>query len=574
MPMTVADLLAASLADAGVERIWGVTGDSLNGLNDSLRRLGRIAWMHVRHEETAAFAAGAEAAVTGRLAVCAGSCGPGNLHLINGLFDCKRNHVPVLAIAAHIPSSEIGLGYFQETHPQELFRECADFVELVSNPAQMPGVLSRALNTAIGRNGVAVLVVPGDVALAAAPVNAVPPPAPPVAPRVLPPDAGIARLAALLDEGKAITILAGSGCAGHHDAVVALADRLKAPVVHALRGKEHVEWDNPFDVGMTGLIGFASGYHAMENADTLLMLGTDFPYRAFYPAKARIIQIDRDPGALGRRAALTLGLVGDVGETIAALLPRLAERTDRGFLDAARRHYAKSREGLDDLAKPSAAGRPIHPQYLTQRVSELAAEDAIFTADVGTPTVWAARYLAMNGRRRLLGSFNHGSMANAMLQAIGAQAAAPGRQVVSLSGDGGFSMMMGDFISLSQLELPVKIVLFNNGSLGFVAMEMKAGGYLDTGTDLRNPNFAAMAEAMGVKGIRVEASDDLDAALGEAFAHPGPALVDVVTAKQELVIPPKVQLEQAKGFSLYMLKAIISGRGDEVVELARTNLLR
>ena len=574
MTITVADLLAASLADAGVERIWGVTGDSLNGLNDSLRRLGRVQWMHVRHEETAAFAAGAEAAVTGKLAVCAGSCGPGNLHLINGLFDCKRNHVPVLAIAAHIPSSEIGLGYFQETHPQDLFRECADFVELVSNPAQMPGVLNRALNTAVGRNGVAVLVIPGDVALAAAPLASVPAPALPAAPRIVPSDAEITRLAALLEQGNAITILAGSGCAGHHDAVVTLADALKAPVVHALRGKEHVEWDNPFDVGMTGLIGFSSGYHAMENADTLLMLGTDFPYRPFYPTKARIIQIDRDPGALGRRAVLTQGLVGDVGETIAALLPLLKPRTDRRFLDAARGHYEKARKGLDDLAVPSATGRPIHPQYLVKRVSELAAPDAIFTADVGTPTVWAARYLAMNGKRRLLGSFNHGSMANAMLQAIGAQAAAPGRQVVSLSGDGGFTMMMGDFISLSQLDLPVKIVLSNNGSLGFVAMEMKAGGYLDTGTDLQNPDFAAMANAMGIKGIRVEDAKDLDHALTAAFEHPGPALVDVVTAKQELVMPPKVQLEQAKGFSLYMLKAIISGRGDEVVELARTNLLR
>lgn len=574
MTITVADLLARTLADAGVERIWGVTGDSLNGLNDSLHRLGEIEWMHVRHEETAAFAAGAEAAVTGKLAVCAGSCGPGNLHLINGLFDCQRNHVPVLGIAAHIPSSEIGLGYFQETHPQELFRECADFVELVSSPAQMPGVLHRALNTAIGKNGVAVLVIPGDVALAAAPVDAVPPLALPAAPRILPPEGEIARLATLLDEGSAVAILAGSGCADHHDAVVALAEKLKAPVVHALRGKEHVEWDNPFDVGMTGLIGFSSGYHAMANADTLLMLGTDFPYRAFYPTQARILQIDRDPGALGRRVVLTQGLVGDVGETIAALLPRLKPRTEQRFLDAARRHYGKARAGLDSLATPSAAGQPIHPQYLASRVSALAAEDAVFTADVGTPTVWAARYLAMNGRRRLIGSFNHGSMANAMLQAIGVQAAARGRQVVSLSGDGGFSMMMGDFISLSQLGLPVKVVLFNNGSLGFVAMEMKAGGYLDTGTNLKNPDFAAMANAMGVKGICVEASADLDDALRAAFAHPGPALVDVVTATQELVVPPKIKLEQAKGFSLYLLKAILNGRGDEVVELARTNLLR
>jgi len=572
MTKTVADLLAETLSQAGVERIWGVTGDSLNGLSDSLRRMGGIDWMHVRHEETAAFAAGAEAAITGKLAVCAGSCGPGNLHLINGLFDCQRNHVPVLAIAAHIPSSEVGLGYFQETHPQELFRECSDFCELVSNPAQMPEVLHRALNTAIGRRGVAVLVIPGDVALALAPESAKASFAPLETPRLLPADGELTCLASLLNSSEAITILAGSGCAGAHDEVVALAAKLGAPIVHALRGKEHVEWDNPYDVGMTGLIGFSSGYHAMMNCDTLLMLGTDFPYRAFYPKDAKIVQVDRDPGAIGKRTSLAQGIVGDVAETIAGLLPQLNDRPQHDFLDAARKHYVKAREGLDDLAVPASDGSPIHPQYLARLVSELADEDAIFTADVGTPTVWAARYLQMNGKRRLLGSFNHGSMANAMLQAIGAQAAAPDRQVVSLSGDGGFTMMMGDFISLSQLGLPVKVIVFNNGSLGFVAMEMKAGGYLDTGTDLQNPNFAAMAQAMGVKAFRVESSSELEGVLREALAHPGPVLVDVVTAKQELVMPPKIKLEQAKGFSLYMLKAIINGRGDEVLELAKTNL--
>jgi pyruvate dehydrogenase (quinone) len=549
-----------------------VTGDSLNGLNDSLRRVDSIEWMHVRHEETAAFAAGAEAAVTGELAVCAGSCGPGNLHLINGLFDCHRNHVPVLAIAAHIPSSEIGLGYFQETHPQELFRECSHFVELVTNPAQMPEVLQRAMRAAIGQRGVAVIVLPGDVALQAAPEGASPDWAPLASPRLLPAESELDRLADLLNGSGAVTILAGSGCAGAHDALVALADRLKAPIVHALRGKEHVEWDNPFDVGMTGLIGFSSGYHAMLNCDTLLMLGTDFPYRNFYPRDARIAQVDRNPSALGKRAHLSLGLVGDVADTVNALLPRLKAHRDPGFLDASKAHYAKTRQGLDDLAQPSKPGQPIHPQYLTRMVSDLASDDAIFTADVGTPTVWAARYLRMNGKRRLIGSFNHGSMANAMLQAIGAQAAAPERQVISLSGDGGFTMMMGDFLTLSQLGLPVKIIVSNNGSLGFVAMEMKAGGYLDSGTDLQNPNFAAMAQATGVKGFRVEESADLEAALRAALAHSGPALVDVVTAKQELVMPPKIKLEQAKGFSLYMLKAVMNGRGDEIVELARTNL--
>lgn len=572
MAMTVADLLAKTLASAGVRRIWGVTGDSLNGLNDSLRRFDDIQWMHVRHEETAAFAAGAEAAITGELAVCAGSCGPGNLHLINGLFDCHRNRVPVLAIAAHIPSSEIGLGYFQETHPQELFRECSDFCELVSNPAQMPGVLARALNTAVGKGGVAVIVLPGDVALAQAPDGASADWSPPGKPRISPALADVARAAELLNGADKVTILAGSGCAGAHDQVLALAEALQAPVVHALRGKEHVEWDNPYDVGMTGLIGFSSGYHAMMNCDALVMLGTDFPYRNFYPSDAKIIQIDHDPSSLGKRAHLAQGVVGDVAETVAALLPQLKPERSSRFLDAARKHYGEARKGLDDLARPSSRGRPIHPQYVAEVVSRLASDDAIFTADVGTPTVWAARYLKMNGRRRLLGSFNHGSMANAMLQGIGAQAAAPDRQVISLSGDGGFTMMMGDFISLTQLGLPLKVIVFNNGSLGFVAMEMKAAGFLDTGTDLQNPDFAAMATAMGIKAFRVEESDQLEDAIAQALAHPGPALVDVVTASQELVIPPKIKLEQAKGFSLFMLKAIMNGRGDEVLELARTNL--
>jgi pyruvate dehydrogenase (quinone) len=570
MSMNIADLLVHTLASAGVKRIYGVVGDSLNGINDALHRQKKIAWMHVRHEEVAAFAAGAEAALTGELAVCAGSCGPGNLHLINGLFDCHRNHVPVLAIASHIPSSEIGLTYFQETHPQELFRECSHFVELVTNPEQMPQILHRAMRTAILRRGVAVVVIPGDVSLKEAPVSRADW-TPLVPPRLVPADSDIDRLVSLLDESRAVTILCGSGCAGAHDEVVALAETLGAPVVHALRGKEHVEWDNPCDVGMTGLIGFSSGYHAMLNCDTLLMLGTDFPYRHFYPQKAKVVQVDRNPEALGRRVSIDLGIAADVRETIERLLPRVSRREDRSFIDAARRHYVEARKGLDDLAVPSKPGRPIHPQYLTRLISELAAEDAVFTADVGTPTVWAARYLKMNGKRRLLGSFNHGSMANAMPQAIGAQATFPGRQVISLSGDGGFTMLMGDFISLVQLGLPVKVIVYNNGNLGFVAMEMKAAGYLDTNTDLANPNFAAMASAMGILGIRVEQSDDLTPALRQALDHDGPALVDVVTARQELAIPPKIQLEQAKGFSLYLLKAVINGRGDEVIELARTN---
>jgi pyruvate dehydrogenase (quinone) len=530
--------------------------------------------MHVRHEEVAAFAAGAEAAVTGSLAVCAGSCGPGNLHLINGLFDCHRAHRPVLAIAAHIPSSEIGLGYFQETHPQELFKECSHFVELVSSAAQMPRVLQRAMRTAILKQGVAVIVLPGDVALAAA-LDGADTAWPEMAqPLVVPRDEELDRFAAIVNDAKAVTLLCGSGCGadGAREQVLALADRIGAPIVHALGGKEYIEWDNPFDVGMTGLIGFSSGYHAMMSCDTLIMLGTDFPYRNFYPVDAKIVQVDRRPDALGRRTRLDLGVVGGVAETIGALLPRVHAKKDRRFLESAKKHYATARKGLDDLATPAPGRDRIHPQYLTRLVDQIAAEDAIFTADVGTPTVWAARYLTMNGKRRLLGSFNHGSMANALPQAIGAQAVNPDRQVISLSGDGGFTMLMGDFLSLVQLGLPVKVIIYNNSSLAFVAIEMKAGGYLDTGTDLQNPNFAAMAEAIGIRGFRVDSSDALEPALREALSHNGPALVDVVTAKQELILPPKIQLEQAKGFSLFLLKAIINGRGDEVVDLAQTNL--
>lgn len=569
---TIAELLVRTLADAGVKRIWGVTGDSLNAVNWQLHKDGRIAFMHVRHEEAGAFAAGADAAVTGELAVCAGSCGPGNLHLINGLFDCHRNHVPVLAIASHIPSSEIGLGYFQETHPTELFRECSHFCEMVTNPRQMPELLHRAMRAAIGQRGVAVLVLPGDVSLlevaGGAPVF-VPPLPPPLAPGA----EEVARAAAMLSNAKRVTILAGSGCAGAHDAVVALADKLAAPVVHAFRGKEHIEWDNPFDVGMTGLIGFSSGYHALKECDALLMLGTDFPYRDFYPEKARIIQVDRDPSALGRRVPLDLAVVADAGAFAAALVPALAEGRSRAFLDRARTHYGKARQGLDDLAKPRAAGQPLHPQYVAATLDKIATDDAIFTADVGTPVIWAARYLTMNGRRRLLGSFNHGSMANAMPQALGAQAAFPGRQVVSLSGDGGLAMLMGELLTTVQLGLPVKIVVINNGTLGFVEMEMKASGHPGTNVALRNPDFAEVARAIGLHGIRVEDSEALEPALREAFAHDGPALVDVVTARHELSVPPRIEAAQAKGFSLYMLRAVLSGRGDEVLELAAANLL-
>ncbi|USQ99089.1 ubiquinone-dependent pyruvate dehydrogenase [Sphingomonas aerolata] len=574
MPKTlIADLFVETLELAGVERIYGVVGDSLNGLTEALRRRGTIEWVHVRNEEAAAFAAGAEAQLTGKLAVCAGSCGPGNLHLINGLYDCNRTRVPVLAIAAQIPSAEIGSNYFQETRPEALFRECSVYCETISDADQMPRTLDTAIRAAVGHRGVAVVAMPGDVALRtttgliARSRTALLP----EAATIIPDQDALARLAALLNDAGKVTILAGRGCRGAHAQLVALAGVLQAPVVHALGGKEFVEYDNPYDVGMTGLIGFSSGYDAMMACDTLLMLGTDFPYRQFYPEKAKVAQIDLRPENLGRRTAIDLGLVGDVGATIDHLLPLLTRERDGAFLRDAREDYAKSRKGLDELATGTPGSGVIHPQHVARGVSYLASDDAVFACDVGTPTVWAARYLEMNGRRRLIGSFNHGSMANALPQAIGAQAAYPGRQIVSLSGDGGLAMLMGELLTVRQLGLPVKIIVFNNGTLGFVEMEMKAAGMIETGVALDNPDFAAMARAIGLHGVRVTDPGEVKAGVREVLAHPGPALLDAVTARTELSMPPKITLEQMKGFTLYMAKAVMSGRGDSIVELGKTN---
>ena len=573
MSKTASEYLVEALEKTGVKRIYGVVGDSLNGVSDSLRRRKSIDWIHMRHEEAAAFAAGAEAHLTGTLAVCAGSCGPGNLHLINGLFDCQRNGVPVLAIAAHIPSSEIGIDYFQATHPESLFKDCSHYVELVSNPGQLPQILKRAIRVAIAKRGVAVVVLPGDVALMKIDAE-VPEWIVPTAPVLQPAAADIEQLANFLNGASRVTLFCGAGCAGAHGEVVELARKLKAPIVHAFRGKEFIEYDNPYDVGMTGLVGFSSGYAAMKNCDALLMLGTDFPYRAFYPEHARIAQVDVRPEALGNRCSLHLGLLGTVKDTLAAVLPAVKEKTDSSHLNDALIDYKKARKALDELAEGGPNSDIIHPQYVMRLVSELAADDAVFTCDVGTPIIWTARYLKVNGRRRIIGSFNHGSMANAMLQAIGAQAAYPGRQVISMSGDGGFSMMMGDFISLIQLGLPVKVIVLNNGTLGFVEMEMKASGFLDTGCDLKNPNFALMADAVGVRGIRVEKPQELKGAIEAALAHKGPVLLDVVSARQELAMPPKTTAGQAYHFGMFMMKAVLDGRAAQLIDLAKVNLSR
>jgi pyruvate dehydrogenase (quinone) len=574
MAMKVADLLVEVLAEAGVQRIYGVTGDSLNGITDSLRNRSDFEWIHVRHEETAAFAAGAEAHLTGKLAVCAGSCGPGNLHLINGLYDCQRNRVPVLAIAAQIPSAEIGSAYFQETDPKHLFAQCSHYCELISNAEQMPRVLEIAMQTAISRRGVAVIAMPGDVALQHA-VEREPRLRFPVPqPTVCPAEDEINTLGDLLNRSKRITILGGAGCAGAHAELIELAGKLQAPIVHAMRGKEFIEYDNPFDVGMTGLLGFTSGYHAMMNCDVLLMIGTDFPYRQFFPKDATIVQIDVRGEQLGRRTKVDYGFIGDTKTTLRALLPKLEQNQDDAHLRRSLEHYRKARKGLDEMATGKSGKKPIHPQYVTRVVDQLASEDAIFTCDVGTPTIWAARYLTMNGKRRLLGSFNHGSMANALPQAIGAQITYPGRQVISISGDGGLAMLMGDLLTLKQHDLPVKTIVLRNDSLAFVELEMKASGFVDFGTDLRNPEFATIAEGAGMLGLKAETPEQVEPMIAQALKHDGPALVEVLVSRQELSMPPTITVEQAKGFGLFMAKAVLSGRGDEIIDLARVNLLR
>jgi pyruvate dehydrogenase (quinone) len=570
----IADLLVDTLARAAVERVYGLAGDSLNGITDAIRRHQKIRWIPVRHEETAAFAAGAEAHLTGRLAVCAGSCGPGNLHLINGLYDCHRSRVPVLAIAAQIPSHEIGSGYFQETRPEILFAGCSDYCELVSQPEQMPRVLEIAIQTALSRSGVAVIALPGDVAMRQAVEQRPRLRFSQLRPRVSPSDDELAALATLLNQSERLTILAGAGCADAHNELIALAGRLQAPIVHAMRGKEFIEYDNPFDVGMTGLLGFSSGYHAMMNCNLLLMIGTDFPYRQFFPKQATIVQLDIRGDQLGRRAKVDYGFVGDSQTTLQALLPLVQQKEDDKHLRAAREHYQKARQGLDELATGEPGQSPVHPQYVARAINELAADDAIFSCDVGTPTIWSARYLTMNGKRHLLGSFNHGSMANALPQAIGAQASHPGRQVVSLSGDGGLEMLMGDLLTLRQVELPVKVIVFKNNSLAFVELEMKAAGLLDFATDLRNPNFARLAEAAGLLGLTAETHEQVRPRISQALAHDGPALVEVLVHRQELAMPPTISLDQMAGFGLFMLKAVLSGRGDQVVDLAKVNLFR
>ena len=569
----VAEQFVDILVKAGVKRLYGVVGDSLNPVVDAVRRNSAIDWVHVRHEETAAFAAGAEAQITGTLAACAGSCGPGNLHLINGLYDAHRSMAPVLALASHIPSSEIGLGYFQETHPDQLFRECSHYSELISNPRQMPRLLHTAIQHAVGQGGVGVVALPGDIASQQAPEQSGEAALVTTRPTVRPGDAEIDALVRLVDAADRVTLFCGSGTAGAHAEVMQFAERIKSPVGHALRGKEWIQYDNPFDVGMSGLLGYGAAYEATHECDLLILLGTDFPYNKFLPDDVKIVQVDVRPEHLGRRSKLDLAVWGDVRETLRCLIPRVRAKTDRRFLDKMLKKHADALEGVvRAYTRKVERHRPIHPEYVAAVLDELADDDAVFTVDTGMCNVWAARYVSPNGRRRIIGSFSHGSMANALPQAIGAQFTDPRRQVVSMSGDGGFSMLMGDFLTLVQYELPVKVVLFNNSSLGMVELEMLVSGLPSYGTTNQNPDFAAVARACGAYGVRVEKPKQLAGALKDAFRHRGPALVDVVTDPNALSIPPKISAEMVSGFALSASKIVLDGGVGRMLQIARSNL--
>jgi pyruvate dehydrogenase (quinone) len=522
----VADVIIETLKNLEIDHIYGIVGDSLNAITDAVKR-NNLQWIGVRHEEVAAFAAGAESQLTDKLTVCAGSCGPGNMHLINGLYDCHRSNTPVLALAAHIESNEIGSQYFQETHPQFLFKECSYFCELVSSPEQIPRLLRIAIQTAIHKRGVSVLVIPGDIAKKNTSANQ-------IGwhhfsePIILPRENEVKKLVRLLDESKKITLLCGIGCKDAVKEVKQLAKILKAPIVHTLRAKDLFDFDNPYNVGMTGLIGISSGYYAIEDCDILLMLGTDFPYRQFLPSKGNVIQIDQNGENIGRRIPIKLGLVGTIKETIIYLSSIIKEHQNTTFLNKALLHYQKTQSEIHNFSIKDKNQIPIHPQYLTSQISKLANEDTIFTCDVGTVTIWAARYLKMNVKRKLLGSFKHGSMASALPQAIGAQIAYPNRTVIALCGDGGFTMLMGDIITIKQFNLPIKIIIYNNSDLAMVDLEMKAEGLLNFGTKLNNPDFSKLGKAIGIHSIRIEDPNLMKKELSLAFKHKGPVLIDVV----------------------------------------------
>ncbi|WP_343610288.1 thiamine pyrophosphate-dependent enzyme [Novosphingobium sp.] len=565
MSSTVAQAIVDTLFEAGARRVYGIPGDTLNHITDAIRLKEDLRWVHVRHEEAGAFAAGADALLTGDLAVCAGSCGPGSLHFINGVFESHRNRAPMVLIASQIVRDELGFDFPQEVDFKSVYASCSVWCDEIRTPAQARRKAAMAAQAALSKRGVAVLIVPADISAAKLTdddhfaVHR-------AQSRTIPAPHELDRIAKALNGGGKVAIYGGSGCEGAHDAVLALAARLKAPVAHTSRAKDFLEYDNPHDVGMTGIFGGKAGYHALMGCDTLLLLGCDFAWRQFYPEKAKIIQIDIDPTHLGRRHPVQIGAVGDIGPTLDALLPLIREREDRKFLDASLEVQTQTRENQQSRAVVGKSGA-IHPQYLTSLIASQASPDAVYTADGGSPMVWCLRHVPATGQNRTVISLTHGTMANAMPQALGAQAAYPERQVIALCGDGGLSMLLGDLLTAIQEELPIKVCVFNNASLGFVELEQKVEGMLHAFTDLKNPDFAQVARAIGFWGQRVEKPESLEGAVAQWLAEPGPALLDVVTDRYELVMPPKVNASQVLGTALYSAKAVLDGQSEEVTKL-------
>ena len=570
MSKNVSDQLVETLVAAGIQRIYAVTGDSLNHVNEAVQRNGKIKWIHVRNEETAAFAAGAEAQLNG-LACCAGSSGPGHVHLINGLYDANRSSAPVLAIASTIPTKEFGTDYFQETNIFKLFDDCSCYTQMATTPTQFPRMLQAALQQAVSKKGVAVLGLPGDITnLPAVPAETTTTLFR-IKPIVRPSEVELKQLAGLLNSYQKVTIYCGLGAAEAHDEIIQLAERLKSPVTYSYKAKMEIQYDNPYEVGLTGLLGIPSAYQSMHECEMLVLLGTDFPYTPFMPVHNKIVQIDIKPENLGRRAKLDMGLCGDVKDTLQALLPMIEVKEESTFLLRQLEFYKEVKKNLlfyvNDPGKPNS----IHPEYVASVINELADKDAIFTVDTGMCCVWAARYLEGTGKRKMLGSFNHGSMANAMPQAIGAAFACPGKQVIAFCGDGGLSMMMGDLMTIVQYNLPVKIVLFNNRSLGMVKLEMEVAGIPDNETDMLNPDFAILAQAMGMFGITITNPADVKPTLEKVFLQDGPALITIQTDPNALAMPPKLEFDQMKGFAFYIGKMMLSGRVNEVVKIVKSN---
>lgn len=570
MSKNVAEQLVEMLVEVGVKRIYAVTGDSLNYFNDAVRKSGKIKWIHVRNEEVGAFAAAAEAELDG-IACCAGSCGPGHVHLINGLYDAHRSHVPVIAIASTIPTNEFGMEFFQETNTIKLFDDCSYYNQVATTAEQVPRMFQTALQHAIHKKGVSVFGLPGDIAQLPAVESVTSMQLFKNNPVIRPSDEELNTLSTLLNSEKKVMLYCGIGAADAHDEVVELAAKLKAPVGFSFRGKMGIQHNNPYEVGMTGLLGQPSGYHSMHEADVVLLLGTDFPYFNFMPEKNKIIQIDEKPERLGRRAKLTMGLCGNIKDSIKALLPLLEDNKDEKFLKSQLEFYEKVKSQQQTYIDDRGTENKIQPEFVTDVINRLAAQDAIFTVDTGMCCVWGARFIQSTGKRKMLGSFNHGSMANAMPMAIGAALSHPERQIIALCGDGGLSMLLGDLATIKQYNLPIKLIVFNNRALGMVKLEMEVDGLPDNETDMINPEFALVAQAMGFKGITVSKPEEVEQAIASAFAENGPVLVNILTNPNALAMPPKVEWAQIKGMTVSMAKLMLGGKMDEVLDTIKSN---